>query len=108
MNSKKLNFINKNNNNNNYNYYYLSKMFDLLYYFMVVMFIIYILKSVKKHNKIKLKNVIKPNITTPLYKNENLYKICINNITQYIDNHVNKSINELQNIEYNRPLYNQL
>jgi hypothetical protein len=69
-------------------------MFDLLYYFMVVMFIIYILKSVKKHNKIKLKNVIKPNITTPLYKNENLYKICINEKecptnSYYIHHHIN-------------------
>jgi hypothetical protein len=83
-------------------------MFDLLYYFMVVMFIIYILKSVKKHNKIKLKNVIKPNITTPLYKNDNLYKICIDNKTYYLDNNVNKNISELQNIEYNRPLVNQI
>jgi hypothetical protein len=83
-------------------------MFDLLYYFMVVMFIIYILKSVKKHNKIKLKNVIKPNITTPLYKNDNLYEICINNKTYYLDNNVNKNISELQNIEYNRHLVNQI
>jgi hypothetical protein len=75
---------------------------------MVVMFIIYILKSVKKHNKIKLKNVIKPNITTPLYKNDNLYKICIDNKTYYLDNNVNKNISELQNIEYNRPLVNQI
>jgi hypothetical protein len=83
-------------------------MFDLLYYFIIVIYIIYILKNVKKHNKIVLKNTIKPNITTPLYKNENLYEICINNNTYYLDNHVNKNINELQNIEYNRPLFNQI
>jgi hypothetical protein len=72
------------------------------------MYIIYILKSVKKHNKIVLKNTIEPNITTSFYKNENLYEICINNKTYYLDNHVNKNINELQNIEYNRPLFNQI
>jgi hypothetical protein len=69
-------------------------MFDLLYYFMVVMFIIYILESVKNHRKIKSKNVIKPNITRPLYKNENLYKICINEKecptnSYYIQHHIN-------------------
>jgi hypothetical protein len=83
-------------------------MFDLLYYFIIVMYIIYILKSVKKHNKIKLKNTIEPNITRPFYKNENLYEICINNKTYYLDNNVNKNISELQNIEYNRPLVNQI
>lgn len=83
-------------------------MFDLLYYFIIVIYIIYILKNVKKHNKIVLKNTIKPNITTPFYKNENLYEICINNKTYYLDNNVNKNISELQNIEYNRPLVNQI
>ena len=58
------------------------------------MYIIYILKSVKKHNKIVLKNTIKPNITTPFYKNENLYEICINEIecptnSYYFHHHIN-------------------
>jgi len=69
-------------------------MFDLLYYFMAIMFIIYILKNVKKHNKIVLKNTIKPNITKPFYKNEILYEICINEKecptnSYYIHHHIN-------------------
>jgi len=83
-------------------------MFDFLYYFIIITYIICIIKSVKKHNKITLKNTIKSDITMPLNKNENLYKICINNNTYYFDNHANKHNYELKNIEYNRPLFNQI
>lgn len=82
-------------------YHIQVKMFDqLLFYFIIIIYIIYIMKSVKNHRKIK-KNIepITKNITTP---------ICINNDTYYFDNDFNKNISKLQTMEYNRPMFIQI
>lgn len=93
-------------------------MFDLLFYLVVVLYIIYIIENVKKHRKIKhhfkpIKPIIRPikqNNTLPLYNNtnENIYSICINNKTYYFDNEVNTNISKLQTLEYNRPMFIQI
>ena len=85
-------------------------MLDFLYYFIIVLYIISILKSVKKHNKVILKDVIKSKNNVSLDKNVNLsnHNICVNNNTYYLDNGFVDDIYNLQNIQYNRPLINQI
>ena len=84
-------------------------MLDFLYYFIIVLYIISILKSVKKHNKVIIKDIIKSKNNVSLDKNVNLSNnICVNNNTYYLDNGFVDDIYNLQNIHYNRHLINQI